>query len=57
MGEVIPSQITKEYYQNVYRSLRDISQKENGIPIRFRELGKSDGSYSHKTNEITIKKE
>lgn len=56
MGEVIPSQITKEYYQNVYRSLRDISQKENGIPIRFRELGKSDGSYSHKTNEITIKK-
>ena len=56
MGEVIPSQITKEYYQNVYRSLRDISQKENGIPIRFRELEKSDGSYSPKTNEITIKK-
>lgn len=56
MGEAIPSQITKEYYQNVYRSLRDISQKENGIPIRFRELEKSDGSYSPKTNEITIKK-
>lgn len=56
MGEVIPSQITKEYYQNVYRSLRDISQKENGIPIRFRDLDKSDGSYSPKTNEITIKK-
>ena len=56
MGEVIPSQITKEYYQNVYRSLRDISQKENGIPIRFRELDKSDGYYSRKTNEITIKK-
>ena len=56
MGEVIPSQITKEYYQNVYHSLRDISQKENGIPIRFRELEKSDGSYSPKTNEITIKK-
>lgn len=56
MGEVIPSQITKEYYQNVYRSLRDISQKENGIPIRFRELEKTDGSYSPKTNEITIKK-
>ena len=56
MGEVIPSQITKEYYQNVYRSLRDISQKENGISIRFRELEKSDGSYSPKTNEITIKK-
>lgn len=56
MGEVIPSQITKEYYQNVYRSLRDISQKENGIPIRFRELEKSDGFYSPKTNEITIKK-
>lgn len=56
MGEIIPSQITKEYYQNVYRSLRDISQKENGIPIRFRELEKSDGSYSRKTNEITIKK-
>lgn len=56
MGEVIPSQITKEYYQNVYRSLRDISQKENGIPIRFRELENSDGFYSPKTNEITIKK-
>ncbi|MCO4471211.1 hypothetical protein Si135_01354 [Streptococcus infantarius subsp. infantarius] len=56
MGGAIPSQITKEYYQNVYRSLRDISQKENGIPIRFRELEKSDGSYSPKTNEITIKK-
>nr|AGO89430.1 putative primase [Streptococcus agalactiae 2584] len=56
MGEIIPRQITKEYYQNVYRSLRDISQKENGIPIRFRELDKSDGSYSRKTNEITIKK-
>lgn len=38
MGGAIPSQINKEYYQNVYRSLRDISQKENGIPIRFREL-------------------
>ncbi|MCO4505349.1 hypothetical protein Si121_00647 [Streptococcus infantarius subsp. infantarius] len=56
MGGAIPSQITKEYYQNVYRSLRDISQKENGIPIRFRELEKSDGFYSPKTNEITIKK-
>ncbi|MCO4647432.1 hypothetical protein DJZ09_00787 [Streptococcus infantarius subsp. infantarius] len=56
MGEVIPSQITKEYYQNVYRALRDISQKENGIPIRFRELDKPVGSYSRKTNEITIKK-
>lgn len=56
MGGVIPSQINKEYYQNVYRSLRDISQKENGIPIRFRELENSDGFYSPKTNEITIKK-
>lgn len=56
MGGAIPSQINKEYYQNVYRSLRDISQKENGIPIRFRELEKSDGFYSPKTNEITIKK-
>ena len=56
MGGAIPSQINKEYYQNVYRSLRYISQKENGIPIRFRELEKSDGFYSPKTNEITIKK-
>ncbi|MCO4477238.1 hypothetical protein Si134_01763 [Streptococcus infantarius subsp. infantarius] len=56
MGGAIPSQINKEYYQNVYRSLRDISQKENGISIRFRELEKSDGFYSPKTNEITIKK-
>ncbi|MCO4567957.1 hypothetical protein Si077_00980 [Streptococcus infantarius subsp. infantarius] len=56
MGGAIPSQINKEYYQNVYRSLRDISQKENDIPFRFRELNKSDGFYSPKTNEITIKK-
>ncbi len=56
MSELIPSQITKEYYQNVYRSLRDISQKENGIPIRFRELEQSDGFYNPKTNDITIKK-
>lgn len=56
MGGAIPSQINKEYYQNVYRALRDISQKENGIPIRFRELEKSDGFYNPKTNEITIKK-
>lgn len=56
MGGGIPEQITKDYYQNVYRSLRDISQKENGIPIRFRELEKSDGFYNPKTNEITIKK-
>lgn len=56
MGELIPSQITKDYYQNVYRSLRDISQKENGIPIRFRELEQSDGFYNPKTNDITIKK-
>lgn len=56
MSGAIPSQINKEYYQNVYRSLRDISQKENGIPIRFRELEKSDGFYSPKTNDITIKK-
>lgn len=56
ISELIPSQITKDYYQNVYRSLRDISQKENGIPIRFRELEQSDGFYSPKTNDITIKK-
>ena len=56
MGGGIPEQITKDYYQNVYRSLRDISQKENGVPIRFREFEKSDGFYNPKTNEITIKK-
>ena len=56
MGGGIPEQITKDYYQNVYRALRDISQKENGIPIRFREFEKSDGFYNPKTNEITIKK-
>ena len=56
MGGAIPSQINKEYYQNVYRALRDISQKENGIPIRFRELEQSDGFYNPKTNDITIKK-
>ncbi|MCO4504054.1 hypothetical protein Si122_01239 [Streptococcus infantarius subsp. infantarius] len=55
-SEAIPAQLNKDYYQNVYRALRDISQKENGIPIRFRELEQSDGFYSPKTNEITIKK-
>ncbi|MGZ7281833.1 hypothetical protein ACXWQV_09810, partial [Streptococcus pyogenes] len=35
----IPEQLDKDYYQNVYRSLRDISQNNNKVPIRFRELG------------------
>ena len=55
-SEAIPAQLNKDYYQNVYRALRDISQKENGIPIRFRELERSDGFYKPKTNDITIKK-
>ncbi|MBR2538480.1 MAG: toprim domain-containing protein [Streptococcus sp.] len=55
MGD-IPEQLDKDYYQNIYRSLRDISQNENNVPIRFRELGKEDGFYSPKTNEIVIKK-
>ena len=55
-SETIPAQLNKDYYQNVYRALRDISQKENGIPIRFRELEQSDGFYNPKTNDITIKK-
>ncbi|WP_373760133.1 PBECR4 domain-containing protein [Streptococcus ferus] len=52
----IPEQLDKDYYQNVYRSLRDISQNENNIPIRFRELGQENGFYSPETNEIVIKK-
>lgn len=55
-SEAIPAQLHKDYYQNVYRALRDISQKENGISIRFRELEQSDGFYNPKTNDITIKK-
>lgn len=55
-SEAIPAQLNKDYYQNVYRALRDISQKENGIPIRFRELEQSDCFYNPKTNDITIKK-
>ena len=55
-SEANPDQLNKDYYQNVYRALRDISQKENGIPIRFRELERSDGFYNPKTNDITIKK-
>lgn len=55
-SEAIPAQLNKDYYQNIYRALRDISQKENGIPIRFRELEQSDGFYNPKTNNITIKK-
>ncbi|MGT2918933.1 PBECR4 domain-containing protein [Streptococcus canis] len=52
----IPEQLDKDYYQNVYRSLRDISQNNNKVPIRFRELGQEDGFYSPQTNEIVIKK-
>lgn len=52
----IPEQLDKAYYQNVYRSLRDISQNENNVPIRFRELGQEDGFYNPTTNEIVIKK-
>lgn len=52
----IPEQLGKDYYQNVYRSLRDISQNNNKVPIRFRELGQEDGFYSPQTNEIVIKK-
>ena len=55
-SEAIPAQLNKDYYQNVYRALRDISQKENGIPIRFRELEQFDGFYNPKANDITIKK-
>ncbi|MGI1784451.1 PBECR4 domain-containing protein [Streptococcus uberis] len=54
--EDIPEQLDKDYYQNIYRSLRDISQNENNVPIRFRELGQEDGFYSPQTNEIVIKK-
>lgn len=53
---VIPEQLDKDYYQNVYRSLRDISQNGNNVPIRFRELGQEDGFYNPMTNEIVIKK-
>ncbi|KLL31528.1 hypothetical protein WA01_01000 [Streptococcus agalactiae] len=52
----IQEQLDKDYYQNVYRSLRDISQNNNKVPIRFRELGQEDGFYSPQTNEIVIKK-
>ncbi|MEY8463119.1 PBECR4 domain-containing protein [Streptococcus merionis] len=52
----IPEQLDKDYYQNVYRSLRDISQHDNHVPIRFRELSQEDGLYSPQTNEIVIKK-
>ncbi|GAB6716103.1 hypothetical protein BOVMAS07_03180 [Streptococcus uberis] len=55
MGD-IPEQLDKSYYQNIYRSLRDISQNENHVPIRFRELGQADGFYNPKTNDIVIKK-
>ncbi|MGV3007149.1 PBECR4 domain-containing protein [Streptococcus pluranimalium] len=52
----IPEQLDKTYYQNVYRSLRDISQKENQVPIYFRTLGQEDGFYNPQMNEIVIKK-
>ncbi|SDB22126.1 protein of unknown function [Streptococcus henryi] len=52
----IPEQLDKKYYQNVYRALRDISQQDNQVPIRFRDLEKEDGFYSPTTNEIVIKK-
>lgn len=52
----IPEQLDKSYYQNIYRSLRDISQNENHVSIRFRDLGKEDGFYNPNTNDIVIKK-
>ncbi|HEO6583782.1 TPA: toprim domain-containing protein [Streptococcus agalactiae] len=55
MGD-IPEQLDKSYYQNIYRSLRDISQNDNHVSIRFRELEKEDGFYNPKTNDIVIKK-
>lgn len=55
MGD-IPEQLDKDYYQTIYRSLRDISQNNNNVLIRFRELGQEDGFYSPQTNEIVIKK-
>ncbi|WP_341932152.1 PBECR4 domain-containing protein [Streptococcus pluranimalium] len=52
----IPEQLDKSYYQNIYRSLRDISQNENHVSIRFREIEKEDGFYNPNTNDIVIKK-
>lgn len=52
----IPEQLDKSYYQNIYRSLRDISQNENHVSIRFRDLGREDGFYNPNTNDIVIKK-
>ncbi|MXQ48816.1 DUF3991 domain-containing protein [Streptococcus pneumoniae] len=52
----IPEQLDKSYYQNIYRSLRDISQNENHVSIRFRDLGKEDGFYNPNTKDIVIKK-
>ena len=47
----------KTYFQNIYRTLRDISEKQNGVPIRFWKYVEDEGLYHEKQNSIAIQKD
>ena len=54
---IVPDVIDKTYFQNIYRSLRDISEKQNGVPIRFWKYVEDEGLYHEKHNYIAIQKD
>ena len=47
----------KTYFQNIYRTLRDISEKQNGVPIRFWKHVEDEGLYHEKQNYMAIQKD
>lgn len=54
---IVPDVMDKTYFQNIYRSLRDISEKQNGVPIRFWKYVEDEGLYHEKQNYIAIQKD
>lgn len=54
---IVPDVMDKTYFQNIYRSLRDISEKQNGVPIRFWKYVEDEGLYHEKHNYIAIQKD
>ena len=54
---IVPEVMDKTYFQNIYRSLRDISEKQNGVPIRFWKYVEDEGLYHEKHNYIAIQKD
>ena len=54
---IVPEVMDKTYFQNIYRTLRDISEKQNGVPIRFWKYVEDEGLYHEKQNYIAIQKD